>query len=145
MGETCSRLSDVTRLYKATQGRWMDAAPCDLFYIFSLLLLHPRLCFALPLGWGSFRGPEVTSFALSQQRTPRRASLFVTLFSVLASVVFFPFPSYHLLLLLPSRRLLPSPPIPHGGAAAAVNAKKRRASTYITPAVQLMSWSISAV
>lgn len=40
--------------------------------------------------------------------------------------------------------LLPSPPIPHGGAAA-LNAWKHAVFTYITSAVQLMSWSVSAV
>lgn len=44
----------------------------------------------------------------------------------------------------PSLSLLPSPPVPHGGAAA-LNAWKHAAFTYITSAVQLMSWSVSAV
>lgn len=38
---------------------WMGVAPCDLVYILSSS--------SLPVGWGSFRGPEVTFLRPSQQ------------------------------------------------------------------------------
>lgn len=124
-------------VHERANTRWMGVAPCDLVYIFSSS--------SLPVGWGSFRGPRGDLLQSLPAASTRVGPPFFCL-SFFPSAPF-SFSSHSSPVSLSLSLLVYFHPLlfPMVGQQCLMLRNIECAFTYITLAVQLTSWSVSAV